>query len=211
LTLLLLIRHAVTEMTGKRLYGRSQGVTLSATGREQAADLARRVSEVPLDALYSSPLERCMETARPIADAAGLQIEALEGVLEIDYGSWTGRSFTALSRTRLWKEFHGATPSAPRFPGGETLAEAQGRAVRAVGELAERHPKETVAVVTHGDVVALVLAYYAGIHIDLFQRLEVAPASVTAIGLGAGAPRIRKVNETGTLRDLAPPKRARRR
>src|SRR5688500_7899485 len=119
-------------MTGKRLYGRSEGVTLSAAGREQASGLAKRVSEIPLDALYSSPLERCLETAEPISQASGVEVQKLEGVLEIDYGSWTGRPFTSLSRTRLWKEFHGATPSAPRFPGGETLAEAQARAVGAV-------------------------------------------------------------------------------
>ena len=168
------------------------------------------MAELPLDALYSSPLERCLETARPISEATGLQVATIEGVLEIDYGSWTGRPFTSLRQTRLWKEFHGATPSAPRFPGGETLAEAQRRAVTTVGEVADRHPKDTVAVVTHGDVIALVLAHYAGIHVDLFQRLEIAPASVTAIAVGAGAPKIRRVNDTGTLADLAPPRRPRR-
>ena len=209
MSLILLIRHAVTDLTGKRLYGRSEGVALSVAGRGQAEDLARRMGDVPLDALYSSPLERCMETAKPIAAACGVRVRELEGVLEIDYGSWTGRPFTALRRTRLWKEFHGPTPSAPRFPGGETLAEAQRRAVTAVSELVDRHRKETVAVVTHGDVVALVLAHYAGIHIDLFQRLEVAPASVTAIWVGEGAPKVRRVNDTGTLSDLAPPRRPR--
>lgn len=209
MALLLLIRHAVTDMTGKRLYGRSEGISLSRTGREQAVALARRVAEVPLDALYSSPLDRCMETARTISEACGVLVTPLEGVLEIDYGRWTGRPFTSLRRTRLWREFHGANPSAPRFPGGETLAEAQTRAVEAVEDVAERHPKGTIGVVTHGDVVALVLAHYAGIHVDLFQRLEVAPASVTAIALGSGAPKIRRVNETGTLRDLASRHRAR--
>jgi probable phosphomutase (TIGR03848 family) len=208
-TLLLLVRHAVTDITGKRLYGRSEGISLSEVGRQQAADLARRLGEVPLDALYSSPLDRCLETASPIGEACGVKVTPLEGVLEIDYGSWTGRPFTSLRRLRLWREFHGANPSSPRFPGGETLLEAQRRAVEAVGELAERHPKATVAVVTHGDVVALVLAHYAGIHVDLFQRLEVAPASVTAIALGAGAPRIRRVNDTGTLGDLVQRRRAR--
>lgn len=210
MTLLLLVRHAVTDMTGKRLYGRSEGIALSELGREQAAGLAKRMAEVPLDALYSSPLERCMETATPIAEACGVTVQPVEGMLELDYGDWTGRPFTSLSRTKLWREFHGATPSAPRFPGGETLAEAQARVVSAAGELVERHPKGTVAVVTHGDVIALVLAHYAGIHVDLFQRLEVAPASVTAIGVGSGAPRIRRVNDTGTLADLAPQRRGHR-
>jgi probable phosphoglycerate mutase len=209
-TLLALVRHAVTDMTGKRLYGRSEGIRLSKEGRRQAAALAERMKELPLDALYSSPLERCMETALPISESTGVEVEQIEGVLEIDYGEWTGRPFTSLRKTKLWSEFHGATPSAPRFPGGETLAEAQRRAVTAIDSLIQRHSKETIAVVTHGDVVALVLAHYAGIHIDLFQRLEVAPASVTAVSIGAGAPRIRRVNDTGTLADLAPPRRPRR-
>jgi probable phosphomutase (TIGR03848 family) len=203
-TTLLLIRHAVTDMTGKRLYGRSEGVSISELGTEQAASLAERMAEVRVDALYSSPLDRCLETARPIQEACGVKVRELPGVIEIDYGTWTGRAFTSLRRLKLWQEFHGGTPSVPRFPGGETLAEAQRRAVAAVEEVLERHPKETVAVVTHGDIVALVLAHYAGIHIDLFQRLEVAPASVTAIVAGDGPPKIRRVNDTGTLRDLAP-------
>ncbi len=202
--ILLLVRHALTELTGKRLYGRSQGIPLSDRGRQQAKELAARLADVPLDALYTSPLDRCAETAAPIAEATGLEVRALEGVLEIDYGEWTGRPFTSLRRLKLWKEFHGGTPSAPRFPGGETLAEAQRRAITATLELAGRHVKETVAVVTHGDVIALILAHYAGVHIDLFQRLEVAPASVTAIVLGAGPPKVRRVNDTGTLADLAP-------
>lgn len=210
MTLLALVRHAVTDMTGKRLYGRSGGIVLSAEGRRQAAALAERMRGLPLDALYSSPLERCLETARPISEATGVDVEEVEGVLEIDYGEWTGRPFTSLRRTKLWREFHGATPSAPRFPGGETLAEAQRRAVAAIDGLVQRHAKGTIAVVTHGDVVALVLAHYAGIHVDLFQRLEVAPASVTAIAVGDGAPKIRRVNETGTLADLAPTRRPRR-
>lgn len=201
---LLLIRHAVTDMTGKRLYGRSEGISISESGKEQAALLAERMAEIRVDALYSSPLDRCLQTARPIEDACGVKLRKLGGVIEIDYGTWTGRPFTSLRRLKLWREFHGGTPSAPRFPGGETLAEAQRRAVEAIEGVVERHPKETVAVVTHGDVVALVLAHYAGIHIDLFQRLEVSPASVTAIVAGNGAPRIRRVNDTGTLRDLAP-------
>ena len=205
--LLLLVRHALTDLTGKRLYGRSEGIPLSDRGREQAKALAARFEDVPLDALYTSPLDRCEETAAPIAEATGLEARPLPGVLEIDYGEWTGRPFTSLRRLKLWKEFHGGTPSAPRFPGGETLAEAQRRAVTAVAELSERHPKETVAVVTHGDVVALILAHYAGIHIDLFQRLEIAPASVTSIALGDGSPKIRRVNDIGTLADLAPPRR----
>ena len=206
MALILLIRHAVTSMTGKRLYGRSEGITLSAEGRQQATALAERLREVPLTALYASPLERCMETASAIAATRRLDIRPLEGVLEIDYGRFTGRSFPALRRTKVWREIHGNQPSAVRFPGGETLAEAQRRSVDAVAEVAARHPRGTVAIVTHGDVISLVIAHFAGVHVDLFQRLEAAPASVSAISIGGGAPKVRRVNDTGTLHDLRPPR-----
>jgi probable phosphomutase (TIGR03848 family) len=209
--LLLLVRHAVTSITGSRLYGRAGGISLSEEGRAQAAALADRLREVPLDALYASPLDRCLETAKEISRACGLRLERLEGFLEIDYGEWTGRPFTSLRRTKLWRELHGATPSRPRFPSGETLLEAQRRTVDATLRLAGRHAKDTVVVVTHGDVVALVLAHFAGIHIDLFQRLEISPASITAIQLGGGMPKIRRVNDTGSLVDFVPRRRMPRR
>jgi probable phosphoglycerate mutase len=192
-------------MTGKRLYGRSEGVSLSDEGRAQAERLAERMRGLRLTAIYSSPLDRCRETAAPIAEGRRLEVRPLEGVLEIDYGTFTGRSFPSLRRTKLWRQIHGMQPSAVRFPGGETLAEAQRRSVDAVTEVAERHPKGTVAIVTHGDVISLVIAHLAGVHVDLFQRIEVAPASVSAVAVGGGVPKVRRVNDTGSLEDLGPP------
>ena len=211
MTLLLLVRHAVTDVTGVRLYGRSTGIGLSDAGREQVRGLVERTSEVPLDAVYSSPLERCLETAGPVAERHGLEVQEVEDLIEIDYGRWTGRPFTSLRRMKLWQEIHGANPSAVRFPGGETLAEAQVRVKAAVDELVARHPKDTIAVVSHGDPISLLVASFAGVHVDLFQRIEVAPASVSAISVGTGPPRLRLLNETGSLAHLARPKRARRR
>jgi probable phosphomutase (TIGR03848 family) len=208
-TILLLIRHALTDQTGKRLYGRSPGVHLSSRGREQAGALARRLAAVSLEAVYSSPLERCVETARPIAAAHGLRVRTVGEVVEIDYGRWTGRTFSTLVRTRLWRRVHGGNPSGVRFPGGESLAEAQRRGVDAVERIADRHPRGVVAVVTHGDVVDLVLAHYAGVHVDQYQRLDVAPASISAVALGGAVPKIRRLNDTGTLEDLVPPRRTR--
>ncbi len=202
MTLVLLVRHALTDVTGKRLYGRSRGISLSEAGREQAERLGARFEGLRLDGLYSSPLERCMETATAIAARTGTVPEPLEDVVEIDYGEWTGRPFTTLRRTKLWRELHGGNPSAVRFPGGETLAEAQRRTVTAIADLAERHPRKRIAVVTHGDVVSLVLAHFAGVHVDLFQRIEVAPASVSAISVGGPSPRLHRVNDVGDLSDL---------
>ncbi|MDQ4005142.1 MAG: MSMEG_4193 family putative phosphomutase [Actinomycetota bacterium] len=211
MALILLVRHAVTDVTGKRLYGRTGGISLSETGRAQADRLAERLSVVPLDAVYSSPLERCMETATAIAAGRDVPVQTDEGILEIDYGTWTGRPFTSLSKTRLWRQAHGNQPSAVRFPGGETLGEAQRRSVDAIIQIADRHDRGTVAVVTHGDVISLALAHFAGVHVDLFQRIQVAPASVSAVSIGPGGPMLHRVNDIGTLEDLGPSRRPQRR
>lgn len=203
MAVLLLIRHGVTDATGKHLYGRGPGVHLSRRGRDQAEGLAERVAGVRLDAIYSSPLERCMETAEPVAGAAGLPVRTLPGVLEVDVGRWTGRTFASLRRTRQWRLIH-EVPSATAFPGGESLAAAQLRTVAALEEVAERHPRGAVAVVSHGDPIRLALAHYAGIHLDLFRRLEAAPGSISAVAVGRGEPRLLLVNGTGTLDNLAP-------
>jgi probable phosphomutase (TIGR03848 family) len=207
---LLLIRHGVTADTGKRLYGRSPGIHLSDAGRAQAERVAERLRPLPLEAIYSSPLDRCTETAGPIAAGRGLEVRPLPEMEEVDYGRWTGRTFASLSRTRLWRRVHRA-PSGVRFPGGEALAEAQRRSVEALEQVAERHSRRPVAVVSHGDPIRLALAHFAGIHLDLFQRLEVHPGSVSAVALSDGVGRVLRVNDTGTLEDLAPPPRPRRR
>lgn len=209
MTVLLMVRHAVTELTGKRLYGRTQDVHLSDAGREQARRLAGRLADAQPTALYCSPLDRCAETSEPIAEACGLEIRFEDRLLEIDYGRWTGRSFGALSRTKLWRRLHGRHPGDVRFPEGETLATAQRRVVDALEDIAERHNGHTVVVVGHGDPVALAVAYYAGVHVDLFQRIEIAPASVSALVVGHGEPKVRRLNDTGTLEDLALPRRRR--
>jgi probable phosphoglycerate mutase len=201
-TILLLIRHALTDFTGKRLSGSTPGIHLSAEGKAQAEHLAERVSTLPISALYASPLERCTETALAIGAGRGLTVQALPELEEVGYGRWTGRPLAQLARTALWKNVQ-HSPSSVRFPGGETLSEVQRRAVTALDGIAERHPRATVAAVTHADVIRLTLAHYAGVHIDLFQRLIVSPASVSAVVLGDRIPRILRINDTGTLSDLS--------
>ena len=205
MALLLLIRHALTEATGKRLSGRTPGIHLSDGGRRQAGQIAERLAPLPLAAVYASPLERCVETAEAIATSRGMAIREVPELAEVDYGRWTGRSMPQLVRTVLWKKVQ-QTPSAVIFPEGEGLIDAQRRSVAALEEIAGRHPRAAVAIVSHADVIRLVLAHYAGLHIDLFQRLIVSPASVSAIALGDRIPRIIRMNDTGMLDDLAPRK-----
>jgi probable phosphomutase (TIGR03848 family) len=203
MTMVLLLRHALTDATGKRLSGRLPGLHLSETGRLQAERLGERLRPVPLAALYASPLERCMETAAAVAEGRPLQIVEAPDLLEVAYGTWSGRPFSQIMRTKLWTRLQQA-PSAIRFPEGEALDEVQVRATRFLDGLAAAHPKKVVAVCTHADVIRLALAHYAGVHLDLFQRLIVSPASLTAILLGDRIPRIIRVNDTGTVEDLIP-------
>jgi len=207
--LLLLIRHALTDATGRSLVGWTPGVHLSEPGRGQARALAERLAPVPFAAVYSSPLERCLETAEPLAAQRRIHVTPAEDLGEVRYGDWTGRSLAQLARTRLWKTVQSA-PSNARFPGGESLLEVQDRAAREVGRIAATHPRGVVAAFSHGDVIRLVLAHFAGVHVDLFQRLVISPASVTAVALGDGVPRIVRVNDTGAVADLVPPKPRRR-
>jgi probable phosphomutase (TIGR03848 family) len=207
--LLLLLRHAVTDHTGARLSGWMPGLHLSEEGRQQAKALAERLGPVPLDALYASPLERCQETAAAIANARGLVVETLEDVGEVKYGDWTGRTLKELAREPLWKVVQ-ATPSAARFPEGESLYQMQARAVQAVERLRAAHPEQTVAVCSHADVIKALACHYLGMHLDLFQRVVVSPASVTAVAFGP-VPYLIRLNDTGGNGDLAPPKRSRRR
>jgi probable phosphomutase (TIGR03848 family) len=206
---LLLLRHAVTEHTGARLSGWTPGLHLSEDGRGQAKALAERLGPVPIDALYASPLERCQETAGVVADARGLKVETLDEVGEVRYGDWTGRELKELARQPLWKVVQ-ATPSAARFPDGESIFEMQARAVLAVERLREAHQGQTVAVCSHADVIKAVACHYLGNHLDLFQRRVVSPASVTACAIGP-VPYLGRLNDPGGTADVAPPKRRRRR
>ena len=207
--LLLLLRHAVTEHTGARLSGWMPGLHLSEEGRRQAEGLAGRLEPVPVDAVYASPLERCQETAAVVADARGLKIQTMEDVGEVRYGDWTGRTIKELGKEPLWKVVQ-ATPSAARIPAGESLFEMQARAVQAVERLREAHPRQTVAVCSHADVIKALVCHYLGMHLDLFQRVVVSPESVTAIAFGP-TPSLVRLNDVGGNGDLVPPRRARRR
>ena len=203
-TRLVLVRHAVTAQTGPLLSGRTPGIDLSDKGREQAKALGERLAGLPVAVVYASPIERTTQTAAAVAEHHGLEVQALPGVLEADYGEWTGGALTDLAKTDLWKTVQRA-PSRARFPGGESLAEMQSRMVTALEEVVARHPGELVVVVSHADPIKAAIAHYTGVHLDLFQRIVVSPASVTVFELGAHGGAMLKCNDTGSLDELLPP------
>jgi probable phosphoglycerate mutase len=202
-TKLVLVRHAVTEQTGPMLTGRAPGVDLSEDGRSQAKTLGERLGEVPVAAVYASPIERTTQTAEAVAAHHSLPVQALPGVIEADYGEWTGGKLAELAKTDLWKTVQHA-PSRARFPNGESLAEMQSRMVTALEAVVADHPGEVVVVVSHADPIKAAIAHYTGLHLDLFQRLVVAPASVTVFELSAYGAALVKCNDTGDLAELRP-------
>jgi len=196
LTQLLLIRHAQNEwVKSGKLAGWTPGIHLNEEGKRQAEALGRRLASVKFAALYSSPLERAVETAEAVArHHEGLQVRIDEGVGEVRYGGWTGGRIIQLARTRLWKVVQGY-PSGARFPDGESFLEVQFRLISAIERIAAQHPGGRVAVVAHGDVIKLAVAHFAGMHLDLFQRLVVEPASISVIQMRRFGPLIVRLND----------------
>lgn len=200
---LLLIRHAQNEWvrTGK-LAGWTPGVHLNDEGKKQAELLGKRLATAKLQALYSSPLERAVETAQAVAnhyDNLNVQIE--KGLGEVDFGDWTGKRLRKLARTRLWRVVQNY-PGGARFPGGESFFEVQYRLIKSIENIASHHTQGRVALVAHSDVIKLVVTYYAGVHLDLFQRFVISPASISVIALNRMGPRIIRINDTAHY-DLA--------
>lgn len=200
--MVLLVRHGLTAGTGHVLTGRTPGIALDDRGREQAAALAARLAEVRLDAIVTSPLERCRQTAEAIAAARGgepLPVKEDEQFAEVNYGDWTGRPLKRLAREPLWRVVQ-AHPSAVRFPGedGESLLAVQHRAVQAVREWNARLGKDAVYLIcSHGDVIKSVIADSLGLHLDLSQRIQVDPCSLSVIRYTPLRPFLVRMNDTG--------------
>lgn len=204
-TRILLIRHGINDFVQKRLLAaRMPGVHLNAEGQAQAAALAERLSTARLAAIYSSPLERAQETAAPLAQRLGLAVQILEDVIETDCGAWAGQSLNDISKTELWQQVQ-RQPSRFRFPDGERMAEIQARMVAALETLVAAHPGQTVAVVSHSDPIKLAIAYYTGMPLDLFQRLEVAPASISELEFAVLQPRLVRLNDCAHIPSTQPP------
>jgi probable phosphomutase (TIGR03848 family) len=203
MTTVFVIRHGLTEQTGRTLYGQTAGIDLDERGRVQAAQLAERFAPVRLTAIYSSPLERCVQTVEPLAEAQRLPIVVRDDLIEMHAGAWTGRPLARLRRTKAWREVH-ASPSTFRFPGdGESFAHAHERIVAAIDAIARRHRRGRVAVATHGDIARIFLAHVQGIPLDGFQRIVVDTASVSAVARSAGIWRVLLLNDTGGLERFA--------
>jgi probable phosphomutase (TIGR03848 family) len=211
-TLVLLIRHGQTPTTGKVLPGRAPGLHLSERGHEQAARVAERLASwsrpdpakpARITAVYSSPLERTRETAAPIGRAVGVRPQVARGLLECDFGEWTGAELKSLMKLPEWATVQ-RYPSGFRFPNGESFTGMQARMVTAVSELVRRHPDQAIVAVSHADPIKAAVADAMGSHLDLFQRIVVSPCSVTAISYSAAGPTVMAVNSTNTLTELVP-------
>lgn len=217
-TLVLLIRHGTTPTTGKVLPGRAAGLHLADAGRQQADIVAERLRDWStgdsdgrkggdrrprITAVYASPLERTRETAAPIARALGLRVQSHRGLLECDFGDWTGAELKELMKRPEWATVQ-RYPSGFRFPGGESFTGMQARIVDTLGELRRRHPGEAVVAVSHADPIKAAVADALGSHLDLFQRIVVSPCSVTAISYGGLGPVVLSVNSTSALTELVP-------
>jgi len=204
-TLVLLVRHAVTPTTGIKLPGRAPGLHLSDEGRRQADAAAARVGKISrLAAVYASPLERARETALPIARARGLAVRIERDLAELDIGDWTGLSLKRASKKPEWGIIQ-RHPSGFRFPGGESFPEMQTRMTAALARLVARHPGEIIAAVSHADPIKAAVAQALGTPLDLFQRIFIAPASITAVAYRPEGPAVLTVNSMdGDLAALAP-------
>jgi probable phosphoglycerate mutase len=204
-TLVLLVRHGQTATTGTVLPGRAKGLHLAETGRAQAQAAAERIAQLErVHAVYASPLERTRETAAPIAKALGLGVQSAKGLLECDFGDWTGKKLAMLRKKPEWSTVQNR-PSVFRFPGGESFAEMQLRIWNQLDTLVAEHPGRTVVAVSHADPIKAAVAMANGVHLDLFQRIVISPCSITPVLFTPSGPIVLAVNSTGDdLRTLAP-------
>jgi probable phosphoglycerate mutase len=197
-TTVLVIRHGYNDWVGRTLAGWTPGVHLNARGREQAERLAQRLAGVPIRVLYSSPLERTLETAEPLARQLGLEVRVCEALGELRLGEWTGRKLCDLENDPLWRRFN-TQRSTTRIPGGELTLEVQARMVNALEGIRREHPDSVVAVFSHGDPIRSLLLHYLGMPLDLMHRIEIEPASVSVVALHEWGPQVMRMNEMGTL------------
>ncbi len=201
MTIFLLIRHAVHLLGSETIVGRTPDVHLSPRGLEQAQQLAARLAPVPIHALYSSPITRAQETAQALAAQFGLPVQICDDIQEINYGDWTGRTLEELRPLKQWQHWN-SFRSGTRIPSGESMLEIQARVVSCMQRLREQHPNEVVALVSHGDIIKAAVAYCLGVPLDMFQRIEISPASVSIVGLADYGASVLCVNSTNALNEL---------
>jgi probable phosphomutase (TIGR03848 family) len=204
-TLILMVRHGQTPTTGKVLPGRAAGLHLAEAGVQQAHAVAERIAELPrVDAIYASPLERARETAAPIGKALQQRVKINKGLLECDFGDWTGEQLSTLMKKPEWSTVQRA-PSSFRFPNGESFTEMQTRMVTTLDNIRQEHPGGVVVCVSHADPIKAAVAHAMGTHLDLFQRIVIGTCSVSAVAYSGHGPIVLTVNCTGgSLADLRP-------
>jgi probable phosphoglycerate mutase len=190
---ILMIRHATTPKVGKGLTGWLPGISLDENGRNQAERLAVRLRKAPIASIYSSPLERTVETALPLARDKGLEIIRKAEFGEVHFGTWQGKDFPEIEQDSRWPLFN-EYRSGTRAPEGELMLETQARMVRGLLELAPKHENETVAVFSHADAIKSAVAHFLGIPLDFHNRLEILPVSITTVELFRNQPLVRSVN-----------------
>ena len=196
-SIIILVRHGHTPTTGKILPGRAKGLHLSELGKEQASKVATNLSMLEnVTAVYASPMERTLETAKPIASAFGLKVQRNRGLIEADFGKWTGRKLSDLRKLSDW-EIVQKNPSLFRFPDGESFIEIQSRMVETITRISDKHRGEIVIAVSHADTIKAFLTAMLGTPLDLFQRLHISPCSVSPVILGDGSPFVLAVNASG--------------
>ena len=201
MTIFFLIRHASCSGLGQTLWGRTPGVCLNETGKLQAQRLAERFRGMTLQAIYSSPLERALETAETIARSMKLEVTKNPAFDEINFGEWTGKSFDTLSSDESWRQFN-RDRSMTRIPGGESFLEVQVRAVTGLERLSSQHTNARVAIVSHADVIKAAVGYFAATPIDLLQRIEISPCSVSVVAMDKDSVRLLTINNRCELDHL---------
>jgi len=198
----LFVRHGTTPTTGKVLPGRARGLHLSERGAGEAEAVAERIGALgSTSAVYSSPLERARETARPIGKRLGLSVKVERGLLECDFGEWTGAELATLAKLPEWQTVQ-RHPSGFRFPSGESFVELQARLAGTIERLVARHAGEVIVVVSHADPIKIAVGDALGVPLDLVQRTVISPCSVSVVAYGQTAPSVLAVNSTGVLANL---------
>lgn len=191
---LILARHGETDVIGKKLTGRISGIHLNANGRTQALGIAAQLKNIQISAIFSSPLERALETARPLSEAAGIPISPHNGLTEINFGAWQGRPYRQLEKLKLWQTIH-TNPSTVTFPAGESFITAQQRMVASLEEIVSAMgEKDTVVCFSHCDPIRLAVAYFLNMALDDFQRLSIEPGSLSRVTFQKNKPCLGQIN-----------------
>jgi len=199
MTIVLFIRHASNDMLKEgRLAGWTPGVHINADGQREADALARRTAHIGIHAIYSSPLERALDTAGAVAACQHLEIQIREEIGEVRAGDWTGKKISEVNGTEVWKQLQ-SKPIGVHLPGGESIDEVQARMVAAIDALVATHPRQVIAIVSHADPIKSALAHYLGMDLNNFQRLAVDPASVSAVMFGEHGPMVLRMNDRDKL------------